>query len=155
MGRLLRISPQRDFMRRVFRDRRYSLRSGLLVCSPPRSPLPLRPKRSQDSRDFYTRADHASLPVHASGILAVRIRQLTAVGLSPPRLAALSAATVGIELVRARFRWRVTAPALSIARRVHNSTMATFHEAPLQSRKVGFPDSGFGLGFSERPFRDG
>ena len=25
-----------------FRDRRYSLRSGLLVCSPPRSPLPLR-----------------------------------------------------------------------------------------------------------------
>jgi hypothetical protein len=23
------------------------------------------------------------------------------------------------------------------------------------SRKVGFPDSGFGLGFSERPFRDG
>jgi len=37
-----RIAPQRDFMRRVFRDRRYSLRSGLLVCSPPRSPLPLR-----------------------------------------------------------------------------------------------------------------
>jgi hypothetical protein len=39
--------------------------------------------------------------------------------------------TVGIELVRARFRWRVTAPALSLARRVHNSTIATFHEAPL------------------------
>ena len=39
--------------------------------------------------------------------------------------------TVGIELVRARCRWRVTAPALSLARRVHNSTMATFHEAPL------------------------
>ena len=39
-----RITPQRDFMRRVFRDRRYSLRSGLLVCSPPRSPLPLRLK---------------------------------------------------------------------------------------------------------------
>ena len=33
---------KRDFVRRVFRDRRYSLRSGLLVCSPPRSPLPLR-----------------------------------------------------------------------------------------------------------------
>ena len=48
---------------------------------------------SQDSRDFYTRADHASLPVHASGILPARIRQLTGVGLSPPRLAALSAAT--------------------------------------------------------------
>ena len=42
MGRLPRIAPQRDFVRRVFRDRRYSLRSGLLVCSPPRSPLPLR-----------------------------------------------------------------------------------------------------------------
>src|SRR5215469_8096617 len=35
----------------------YSLRSSLLVCSPPRSPLPLRPKmRTQGSRDFYTRA---------------------------------------------------------------------------------------------------
>jgi hypothetical protein len=39
-----RITPPRDFMRREFRDRRYSLRSGLLVCSPPRSPLPLRLK---------------------------------------------------------------------------------------------------------------
>jgi len=65
------IFPQRDFTRRVFRDRRYSLRSGLLVCSPPRSSLPLRNKTSQDSRDFYTRANHASLPVHASGMLAV------------------------------------------------------------------------------------
>jgi hypothetical protein len=37
-------APQRDFVRRVFRDRRYSLRSGLLICSPPRSPLPLRRK---------------------------------------------------------------------------------------------------------------
>ena len=41
MGRLPRIAPQRDFVRRVLRDRHYSLRSGLLVCSPPRSPLPL------------------------------------------------------------------------------------------------------------------
>jgi hypothetical protein len=37
-----RIYPQRDFMRDLFRDRCYSLRSGLLACSPPRSPLPLR-----------------------------------------------------------------------------------------------------------------
>src|SRR5262244_1950992 len=87
VGRLTRIAPQRDFVRRVFRDRRYSLRSGLLVCSPPRSPLPLRLK-AQGSCDFYTRADHASLPLRASGI-----RQLTAVGFSPPRLAALSAAS--------------------------------------------------------------
>ena len=72
-----RIAPQRDFLRRVFRDRRYCLRSGLLVCSPPRSPLPLRPK-AQGSRDFSTRANHASLPLRASGMLAVRIRQLTA-----------------------------------------------------------------------------
>ena len=65
-----RIAPQRDFVRRVFRDRRYSLRSGLLVCSPPRSPLPLR-LMAQGSCDCYTRADHASLPVRASGMLAV------------------------------------------------------------------------------------
>ena len=70
MGRLPRIVPQRDFVRRVFRDRRYSLRSGLLVCSPPRSPLPLR-LMAQGSCDFYTRADHASLPLRASGMLAV------------------------------------------------------------------------------------
>ena len=83
MGRLPRVFPQRDFMRVLFRDRRYFLRSGLLACSPPRSPLPLRLKSSQDSRDFYTRAEHASLPLHASGMLAVRNRQLTAEGLSP------------------------------------------------------------------------
>jgi hypothetical protein len=29
------------------------------------------PKRPQGSRDFYTRADHASLPLRASGMLAV------------------------------------------------------------------------------------
>jgi hypothetical protein len=40
-------------------------------------------KSSQDSRDSYTRANHASSPMHASSILAARIRQLTAVGLSP------------------------------------------------------------------------
>jgi hypothetical protein len=37
---------------------------------------------------------------------------------------------VGIELRRASCRRRVIALALSIARRVHNSTMATFSEAP-------------------------
>jgi hypothetical protein len=40
-----RIYPQRDFMRDEFRDRRYSLRSGLPACLPPRSPLPLRLKK--------------------------------------------------------------------------------------------------------------
>jgi hypothetical protein len=38
--------------------------------------------------------------------------------------------TVGIELVRARFRWRVTAPALSLARRVHNSTISHVSRGP-------------------------
>jgi len=38
---------------------------------------------------------------------------------------------VGIEPRRASCRWRVTVLALSIAGRVHSSTMATFPEAPL------------------------
>jgi len=54
---------------------------------------------------------------------------------------------VGIELGRASCRWGVTVLALSIARRVHIPTMTTFAEAPLQSRKVEFLDSGFRLGF--------
>src|SRR5260370_39055800 len=96
-GSASRIVPQRDFVRLVFRDRRHSLRSGLLVCSPPRSPLPLRPKRPQGSRDFSTRATHASLPMPASGMLAVRIRQLTAVGLSPPKTCSLVGRYPGFE----------------------------------------------------------
>jgi len=35
-----------------FRDRRYSLRSGLPVCSPRRSPLPLRPKARRAAVTF-------------------------------------------------------------------------------------------------------
>src|SRR5216683_1201881 len=37
---------------------------------------------------------------------------------------------VGIEPARASCRWRVTALALSVAMRVHNSTMAAFRGAP-------------------------
>ncbi len=40
------------------------------------------------------------------------------------------AARVGIDLGRASRRWRVTCPALSVARRVHISTIAAFPEAP-------------------------
>src|SRR6516225_12246570 len=40
------------------------------------------PKRPQRSRDFSTRANHTSLPMCASGMLAVRNRQLTAERLS-------------------------------------------------------------------------
>ena len=46
---------------------------------------------------------------------------------------------VGIELRRASCRWRVTVLALSIARRVHISTMATFPEAPYNPGQPGFP----------------
>src|SRR6266849_4889920 len=53
---------------------------------------------------------------------------------------------VGIELERARCRRRVTSLALSIARWDHISTVATFPEAPLRSRTVGFPESGSDLG---------
>jgi hypothetical protein len=35
------------------------------------SPIAAPKNRTQDSRDFYTRADHASSPMHASGMLAV------------------------------------------------------------------------------------
>ena len=59
---------------------------------------------------------------------------------------------VGIELGRASCRWGVTVLALSIARRVHIPTMTTFTEAPLQSRKVEFLDSGFRLGFPQEAF---
>ena len=60
----------------------YSLRSGLLICSPPRSPLPLRRSSLRRAAVTFTpEQKSAPLPVQASGILAVRIRQLTAKGL--------------------------------------------------------------------------
>ena len=59
---------------------------------------------------------------------------------------------VGIELGRACCRWRVTILTLSLVRWVHISTVTTFPEAPLQSRKVGFPDSGFDLGYPREVF---
>jgi hypothetical protein len=67
-GSASRIAPRRDFVRRVLRDRRYSLRSGLVVCSPPRSPLPLRnfsPHRAAVT--FTPEQSPAPLPVQASG----------------------------------------------------------------------------------------
>jgi hypothetical protein len=55
--------------------------------SPTAAALPL-----QGSRDFSVRAEHVSLPSHASDMLAVRTRQLTAEDLHLIRLTALSAA---------------------------------------------------------------
>ena len=58
-----------------------SLCSGLPVCSPPRSFLPL---LAQGSRGFYFRAEHASLPPHASDMLAIRIQAIDGVGTCTP-----------------------------------------------------------------------
>ena len=49
--------------------------------------------------DFYTRANHASLPLRASGMLAVRIRQLTAEGLSPSETSSLVGRYPGLSPV--------------------------------------------------------
>ena len=48
-----------------------SLCSGLQVCSPPRSSLPLR-ILPQGSRGFYVRAERGSLPPRASDMLTAR-----------------------------------------------------------------------------------
>jgi hypothetical protein len=52
-----------------------SLCSGLRVCSPPRSLLPLRIS-PQGSRGFYIRAYRASSPLHAPDMLSVRIQAI-------------------------------------------------------------------------------
>ena len=49
-----------------FRDRRYSLPSGLMICSPPRSPLPLRRKgrRGQPRLLHPSRSRNATVALH-------------------------------------------------------------------------------------------
>ena len=59
----------------IFEVADISLCSGLQVCSPPRSSLPLR-ILPQGSRGFYVRAYRASLPLHAPDILTVRIQAI-------------------------------------------------------------------------------
>src|SRR5271169_1782848 len=59
----------------VFEAADISLCSGLRVCSSPRSFLPLH-NVPQGSRDFYIRAERASLPLHAPDMLAVRIQAI-------------------------------------------------------------------------------
>src|SRR5215813_2359140 len=58
---------------------------------------------------------------------------------------------VGIELGRADVRPRVSSPALSVAEWVPSSAIATFPQAPLRSRMVGFPESGSDLGNAHKP----
>src|SRR5215470_13892376 len=66
--------------------------------------------------------------------------------------AVLLSCRVGIELGRADVRPRVSSPALSVAEWVPSSAMATFPQAPLRSRMVGFPESGSDLGDAHKTF---
>jgi len=66
--------------------------------------------------------------------------------LGPRWIRSLLSCRVGIELECADFRRRVTSPALSVTEWVPSSAMATFLQAPLRSRTVGFPESGSDLG---------
>ena len=68
--------PRTRFFRGLFLEvADISLCSGLQVCSPPRSLLPLRIS-PQGSRGFYIRAYRASLPLHAPDMLSVRIQAI-------------------------------------------------------------------------------
>jgi hypothetical protein len=76
LGRLPASLREYDFSRGVFsRLQTFSLCSGLRVCLSPRSFLPLL-NVPQGSRDFYIRAERASLPPHAPDMLAVRIQAI-------------------------------------------------------------------------------
>ena len=87
-----------------------SLCSGLQVCSPSRSFLPLR-ILPQGSQGFYVRAERASLPPHAPDMLTVRIqvidgtRTFTSLNSQPCRLLTLPQPDAG--------RWRQDAFAVS------------------------------------------
>ena len=85
-----RIYPQRDFMRDEFRDRRYSLRSGLPVCSPPRSPLPL---RREGRRAAVTFPPEQLTPRYRC---VHRVGEYADLGVEPPRLPVTRADSVGI-----------------------------------------------------------
>jgi hypothetical protein len=75
IGRLPVGIRERDFPRLVLEVADISLCSGLRVCSPPRSLLPLR-IFPQGSRGFYIRAYRASLPPHAPDMLSARIQAI-------------------------------------------------------------------------------
>jgi hypothetical protein len=60
-----------------------SLCSGLQVCSPPRSSLPLR-ILPQGSRGFYVRAKRGSLPPRASDMLTARRQAIGGTGTCTP-----------------------------------------------------------------------
>ena len=68
-----------DFSQGVLEAADIPLCSGLQVCSPPRSFLPLR-ILPQGSRGFYVRAYRALLPPHAPDMLTVRIQVIDGTG---------------------------------------------------------------------------
>ena len=75
-GSASRLKPANTTSRgSVFEAADIPLCSGLRVCSSPRSFLPLH-ILPQGSRDFYIRAERASLPPHAPDMLAVRIQAI-------------------------------------------------------------------------------
>ncbi len=91
-GRLPACPRQNDFMTdRLFETAAISLCSGPQVAR-----LPDRPYRCdlspQGSRGFYVRAEHASLPPHASDMLTTRPGNWWCGDLHPTRFTALSAA---------------------------------------------------------------
>ena len=93
-GRIPAFPRQNDFMTDpFFETAAISLCSGPQVCSPPRSFLPL-PLIAAGSRGLYLRAEHASLPLHASDMLTTRPGNCWCGDLHPTRFTALSAAPV-------------------------------------------------------------
>jgi hypothetical protein len=75
VGSASRFVREHDFPRRVFEVSAISLCSSLRVCFSPRSFLPLQ-LPLQGSRDVYVRAEHASLPSHASDMLSARLQAI-------------------------------------------------------------------------------
>src|SRR6476646_1576017 len=91
-----------DFVRgRIFEVADISLCSGLQVCSPPRSSLPLR-ILPQGSRGFYVRAERGSLPPRASDMLAARRQAIGGAGTSTP----LDCGLVGCSFPRSPLSFR-------------------------------------------------
>jgi len=96
-----------------------SLCSGLQVCSPPRSSLPLR-ILPQGSRGFYVRAERGSLPPRASDMLTARRQAIGGTGTCTP----LDCGLVGCSFPRSPLSFRT----------------ASF---PQYGWKAGFPSGAF------------